>query len=90
MFEIFKKSSLKQQFKLLVFPVMVLTAVLSLFISYSEYKTSQRLESLEKDIKVIEDLRKLITLISKEREISLKFIKSDDRVSRGVKRGLIR
>ena len=76
----FKNFSLKERFKLLILPVMIFTAILVLFISYSEYENSQQLKVLEKDIKVIEDLRKLISLIAKEREVSLQFINSKNSI----------
>jgi methyl-accepting chemotaxis protein len=72
--------SLKSQFKLLILPVMVLTAILLIFISYSEHQNSNKLQLLEKDIHVIEDLRKLVALFSNEREISLKVLSSDEKL----------
>jgi methyl-accepting chemotaxis protein len=72
--------SLKSQFKLLILPVMVLTAILLIFISYSEHQNSNKLQLLEKDIHVIKDLRKLVALFSNEREISLKVLSSDEKL----------
>lgn len=66
-----KKFSLKSQFKLLLFPVIILTTILVIFISYSEYKKSGNIEALKNNINIIEDIRKLTSLISKEREISI-------------------
>ncbi len=76
----FENFSLKAQFKLLVMPVMVLTALLIIFISYSEYKNSIKLETLNRDIQIVEDLRKLLILIAKEREVSLKLITTKSEV----------
>jgi len=85
----FEKISLKTQFKLLLLPIMVLATILVSFISYSEYQSSQRLRVLEKDIHIVEDLRKLMTFLTKERKLSLKFLSSDSRaLERRVRRSL--
>jgi len=84
----FKNLSLRDRFKLLLAPVLILTTILILFISYSEYKNSYMLTVLEKDIKITEDLRKLVSLISKEREISVKYISLSKARAKRIKRDL--
>jgi len=84
----FKNLSLRDRFKLLLAPVLILTTILILFISYSEYKNSYMLTVLEKDIKITEDLRKLVSLISKEREISVKYISLSEARAKRIKRDL--
>jgi len=83
-----KNLSLRDRFKLLLAPVIILTTILILFISYSEYQNSNRLTILEKDIKITENLRKLVSLISKEREISLKYVLASERIAKRMKRDL--
>jgi hypothetical protein len=86
----FGNSSLRSQFKMLVAPIMVMSSILILFITFNEYKNIVKLENLEKDINVVEDLRKLITLITKEREISINILLNSNAMGRRLERALVR
>jgi hypothetical protein len=75
----FEKQSLKDQFKILLIPVIVLSLILVGFIAHHQYEKTLRIQSLEKDIGIIEEVRKIISMVDKERLISLKYISSKDR-----------
>jgi hypothetical protein len=83
-----KDKSLKERFKLLILPIIVLTTILILFISFSEYQTFINLKLLKRDIKVVENIRKLVSFIAQEREISIKYLnaKKDRRIKRELRK----
>jgi hypothetical protein len=83
-----KDKSLKERFKLLILPIIILTTILVLFISFSEYQTYRDLKLLKRDIKVVENIRKLVSFIAQEREISIKYLnaKKDRRIKRELRK----
>jgi|GEM_PF-2580767 len=75
----FEKQSLREQFKLLLLPVMILSATLVGFITHHQYEKTLKIKSLEKDVSIVEEVRKIVTMIDKERDISLRYLLTDDK-----------
>jgi hypothetical protein len=66
--------NLRSQFQILLVPVLTMAIVLVMFIGFSEYERGKQLKNLEFNIEIVDDIRKLISFATIERELSMKFL----------------
>jgi hypothetical protein len=86
----FEKFSLKEQFKVLLFPIMLLSILTIGYIAFNQYKETIKIENLGKTVELVEEIKKIINLINRERFTSLMLLEQSDkkRMLRALSRNL--